>query len=95
MQDLKLALVELNLCLSVFELLFLNADLMFGNRLRYARAHTRKSADLLSLKCLKRLLDLARISFLDGLLKLTIEIFQALSQLDINLLELVYLLTTK
>lgn len=93
MQDLKLALVELDLGLSVFELLLLNADLMFGNRLRYTRPNTRKSANLRSLKCLKRFLDLARIRFFYGLLKLTIEVLQALSQLNIDLLELVYLLT--
>ena len=95
MQDLKLAFVELDLGLSVFELLLLNADLMFGNRLGYTRANTRKCADLLSLKCLKRFLDLARIRFLNGLLKLTIEVLQALSQLNIDLFELVYLLTTQ
>ena len=67
---------------------------MFSYCLRYTRANTRKSANLLSLKCLKRLLDLARISFLYGLLKLTIKILQALSQLDIDLFELIYLLTT-
>ena len=67
---------------------------MFGNCLRYTRANTCKSANLLSLKCLKRLLDLARVSFLYGLLKLTIKVLQALSQLHIDLFELIYLLTT-
>jgi hypothetical protein len=67
---------------------------MFGNCLRYTRANPCKSANLLSLECLKRLLDFARIGFLYGLLKLTIKILQALSQLNVDLLELIYLLTT-